>query len=389
MGTWGVKTFENDGASDWIYALEESTSAEFLFAPLREVVRCRGKADLDASLETLAAAEVIVAARHDPPKGVPSEARKWICRIGFSPGDRLIGLACKAVEKVRTRSELADKWRASKDCRAWDSDVAGLVRRLKQAQRLPQPMRTARKVIVRQTLAELILEVSKTRSARLRAELNVKLAKLKDINRPVGGKGLNSLTPLHWLASRGLVQEVEMLVQRGAKIDVELPVMARPIGFAIENNQRLMIQCLLELGADAAYAFDYAVKSNRPVLVEMIYAHGVELQKKGTMDRTAAHSAALSGADRSLALLARLGADLEARDEEDDTPLHYAAMFGELRAVKKLLELKVDVNPVDSEGKTPLDFAIEDNYRSVANALKTKGGKAGPAPAPPTKKAAK
>jgi ankyrin repeat protein len=203
----------------------------------------------------------------------------------------------------------------------------------------------------------------------------IKLAKLKDINRPVGGKGLNSLTPLHWLASRGLVPEARTLVQRGAKIDAELPMMARPIGFAIENNQPLMIHCLLELGADADYAFHYAVESNRPALAEMVYAHAVELEKKGTMDRTAAHSAALSGADRSLALLARLGANLEARDEKGDTPLHYAAMFGELRAVQRLLELKVDVNPVDSEGKTPLDFAIEDDYRSVAGALKAKGGK--------------
>jgi ankyrin repeat protein len=377
MGTWGIKTFENDGTCDWLYDLEESTSAEFLLKPLREVIGTRGKADLDASLEALAAAEVIAAARYEPPKSLPPEARKWIRRIGFSPDDKLIRVACQAIEKVKARSELADEWGATKDSKAWNAEVTRLIRRLKLASGNARPIRKPQPSVQRQTLAELIIEVSKTRSATLRAELNSKLSKLKNLNREIGGKGLNSLTPLHWLAASGLVPEARALIQRGAKMDVEISCMARPIGFAIENSRRPMIRCLLELGADVNYAFQYAVKRNRPSLVQLIYGHGVDLQAKGTMGRTVSHSAAYSSADRSLELLSKLGADLETKDENSETPLHYAAMFGKLRAVKKLLELKVNVNPVNGQGRTPLDFAMEDGYSSVVRCLRQHGGRSG------------
>jgi len=36
MGAWGVKTFENDDSSDWLYDLEESNDLSVIEAALNE-----------------------------------------------------------------------------------------------------------------------------------------------------------------------------------------------------------------------------------------------------------------------------------------------------------------------------------------------------------------
>src|SRR5260370_39212925 len=129
MGTWGYKTFENDAASDWLYDLEEAKDPSFLQKPLKEVIRSRGKPDIDASLEALAAAEVIAGARYEAPKDMPSTARTWIRRVGVSPKDATVELARRAVGKVGKDSELADSWKGAEKLSGLRKAVEDLDRR--------------------------------------------------------------------------------------------------------------------------------------------------------------------------------------------------------------------------------------------------------------------
>jgi hypothetical protein len=81
-------------------------------------------------LESLAAAEVIAGARHEPPQGVPAIAKKWIRRSGFSPNDATVKLAMRAVGKVEKDSQLSDTWQEAEQLAAWRKAVEQLNRRL-------------------------------------------------------------------------------------------------------------------------------------------------------------------------------------------------------------------------------------------------------------------
>jgi predicted HTH domain antitoxin len=199
MGTWGYKTFENDAASDWLYDLEEAKNANFLLEPLQAVNRARGKPDVDDCLESLAAAEVIAGARHEPPQGVPAIAKKWIRRTGFSPNDATVKLAMRAVGRVEKDSQLSDTWQEAEQLAAWRKAVEQLNRRLEIALKASPPKRAAKLVVSRQTLAEFIIEVAANPTPEKRKELCAKLTELADPNQPVGGRGLIALSPLHWV----------------------------------------------------------------------------------------------------------------------------------------------------------------------------------------------
>jgi hypothetical protein len=76
MGTWGIKTFENDASLDWLYALEEcdNTSA------LEDALNPEDVNDLDATNGEmiLAASEVILGILKSPRERLPEGAIKWI-----------------------------------------------------------------------------------------------------------------------------------------------------------------------------------------------------------------------------------------------------------------------------------------------------------------------
>jgi ankyrin repeat protein len=365
MGTWGVKAFENDGAADWVDDLIESGDRVALLKPLRSIVRKRGSSDLDDSLEGLAAAEMMVAARYEPVRGLSADYKRWVCEKGFVPTDAEIKLALKAVTAVLARSELADSWRAEGRYQEWAVEQRRLLTRLQEALGLPLATREPKSPLKRANVAELVIRYGETKDRSDRAKLGEALKKLADVNRPVHAQGYNSLTPLHWVASRGLLEEAAILIERGAKVDAQLPAMARPIGFAIEEKHYKMVELLMRAGADGEYAMDRAAGSNDIRALRIVCAGGGDFHVKGTLGRSAIHEAALAGADRCVRELAQMGADINEPDNNGDTPLHYAAMFGRTRAVRALLESGAKVHAKNASGQTAMDLAREDGYRGV------------------------
>jgi hypothetical protein len=131
MGTWGVKTFENDGSLDWLYTLEEcdDTSA------LEDALNPEDVNDLDATdgEMILAASEVILGILKSPREGLPEEAIKWIKshkKLEVSPlVSRAVNLIGKVIEKD---SELKELWEENEeDFPKWKEDVEDLLLKLK------------------------------------------------------------------------------------------------------------------------------------------------------------------------------------------------------------------------------------------------------------------
>lgn len=386
MGTWGYKTFENDGAADWLYDLEEAAQPAFLFAPLQAAVKVKGKVDLDDALEGLAAAEVIAGARHEPPRDVPRIARSWIKRVALVPKDADLKLALEATAKIATKSELADSWHAEGKLAAWQKEVAKLSKRLTAALRAKPPFRKIKPVVQRETLAELIIAVAEDKTGARRMELQKKLSHISNPD-GVGGKHngekLNRLTPLHWVASRGLMEEAKLLIARGAKIDPKLPLMSSPLVFAMDAGHTEIVAFLLEAGADPDAALSSATNDDRVEIMRMALAHGASVNSAiGEGRWTPLMWAAYHGAVKGLELLLKSGANVNCTHENGDTPLHFVAdgptthgdesdVVGRFSlSVKLLVEHGAKLNAVGCEGKTPLDLA-ESTAAEVPEAKKT------------------
>ncbi len=126
MGAWGVDTFENDMALDWVLGLEETSDLELVRATLQGVVETGDYLDADPACEALAACEVIAALKgrwgaHD------ETVDQWVEAHPGPPPDALVTLAVAAIDRVLAEpSELLDLWKETADFDAWKASVASL-----------------------------------------------------------------------------------------------------------------------------------------------------------------------------------------------------------------------------------------------------------------------
>ena len=130
MGAWGVGTFENDDAGDWVYQLEEVDGASLVRETLLAAAEPEVYLDSPTSAVALAAAEVVAALSGQPAPDLPEEVRAWVGahRAAVSPDLRT--LAVRALDQVAADSELKDLWAESDDAGTWTDRVQELRGRL-------------------------------------------------------------------------------------------------------------------------------------------------------------------------------------------------------------------------------------------------------------------
>jgi len=133
MGAWGINTFENDDASDWLGEFCDEPNEDLLidaFAAVNDI----GDDYLEApeSSAALAAAEVVAALLGKPSAKLPDEAQECVRNFKLKPNDELLASAQKAVARVQTNSELKELWDESDDAAQWQTTVQDLATRLKQ-----------------------------------------------------------------------------------------------------------------------------------------------------------------------------------------------------------------------------------------------------------------
>ncbi len=83
MGYWGIKTFENDSAQDWIFGLEEEKNLAIValkFGELFSTYHANKKVLIDDDLasQALAAAEIVSALLGKPSFALPPTLKKWL-----------------------------------------------------------------------------------------------------------------------------------------------------------------------------------------------------------------------------------------------------------------------------------------------------------------------
>ena len=130
MGAWGVGTFENDDAGDWVYRLEESEGLTLLTETLAPAADPSGYLEAPACTEALAAAEVVAALAGRPAPDLPEEVQTWVKAHRAQVPGELRDLALRAVDQVAGDSELKELWQESDEMAAWSDRVQELRGRL-------------------------------------------------------------------------------------------------------------------------------------------------------------------------------------------------------------------------------------------------------------------
>lgn len=122
MGAWGVGSFQNDAALDWVWELESDSDGSVLQRAFASFP------DDDGGSIAIAAGEVVAAAFGSPLQELPGEVTAWLAKTD-GVGDDLRRTAIETVRLVRDGSELRSLWDEVRPD-AWLAAVDDLLARL-------------------------------------------------------------------------------------------------------------------------------------------------------------------------------------------------------------------------------------------------------------------
>ncbi len=133
MGAWGLGSFDNDDAADWVLDLFDGDS----LAPARDaisaVLGAQGYIEAPEAGAALAAAEVIAAALGRPTATAQAQegVQAWVARVRPEVEPALAADARRAVARILGEdSELRELWEETDDYADWRAGVAALDQRL-------------------------------------------------------------------------------------------------------------------------------------------------------------------------------------------------------------------------------------------------------------------
>ena len=128
MGAWGMKSFENDMAMEFLYEIQEHGRDVLVMAfnfPRQTKVE---QLTADQASQIIAGAELL-AGKFGVRGDMPVEARRMLPSKSLTHD--LLGPVYDAVSGVIKDSELRELWLESDNFKAWEQDVLGLLERLK------------------------------------------------------------------------------------------------------------------------------------------------------------------------------------------------------------------------------------------------------------------
>ena len=137
MGIWGVESFANDDALDWLSRLDPAAGPEPVVRELRAVAETSDPyLDSRTAAVALAAAELVAALQGRPHPQLPKAARNWVAAqilsgpLDGAPDFETLALATQALDFVATSSELSALWSQRAEEPSWRAELDGLRMRL-------------------------------------------------------------------------------------------------------------------------------------------------------------------------------------------------------------------------------------------------------------------
>lgn len=157
-------------------------------------------------------------------------------------------------------------------------------------------------------------------------------------------------TALHWAARRGHWAIIDLLIAKGASINIISTDGESALSLAANANDEGVLQMMFRA---------WAAQGGDERIVREFVGHGkTQVDTKDDGERTLLSYASEKGYGDSVKLLIENGADIEAKDKSyGRTPLLWAAEGGHEGVVKLLVEKGANIKVKDEDGRTPLSWA--------------------------------
>jgi ankyrin repeat protein len=154
-------------------------------------------------------------------------------------------------------------------------------------------------------------------------------------------------TPLHYASEWKLDNAVAILLEKGAKHDIQNT-----------NGETPMF---------------FAVKADSPTTINLLFGKGASLEQRDFLGNTPVHTAIHYDARDALKTLILHNANISAQNMSGKTPLHEAARSSKTATITLLLDNGADINATDLTGKTPLIDAIQGQNVALVSLLLSRG----------------
>ena len=180
------------------------------------------------------------------------------------------------------------------------------------------------------------------------------------------------MTPLHHAADgssnkpKDHTEIMAVLIEYGADVNaIDNASGATPLHYAVYFKEPDAVELLLERGAEVNITDAYGdtpllrAVSNSGTMAVLLEG-GAEVNVAGTNGYSPLHRVIVYDSRdvaNALTLLLQHGADIEAQDNVGQTPLHQAARWYNPEAAATLLEHGADTQAVDKDGNTPCQIA--------------------------------
>lgn len=134
MGAWGMGTFENDDAADWLDELQASDDGAVLQAALEGHAIGEDYLEAPEGTHILCACEIIAALLGRSALDLPSGARDWVKEHELLDVTSLVPIATRKINRVLDDgSELRELWQENEaDFPVWRENVLALKAKLSQ-----------------------------------------------------------------------------------------------------------------------------------------------------------------------------------------------------------------------------------------------------------------
>ncbi|KAL1967140.1 hypothetical protein VTN77DRAFT_3431 [Rasamsonia byssochlamydoides] len=202
----------------------------------------------------------------------------------------------------------------------------------------------------------------------------------------------NGQTPLHWAASRGMIEVMKLLLEREAFINAKDNVGETPLLKAVMADKKDAVELLLSNGAELGARDKWgdpelncaAYRGNEEIAGMLLQQEGADIAAPNVNGWTPFLWSAYSGSIEVGKLLLQYDVDLiGAVDNDGWTALHIAATEGNTDFVGWLLEKSANIgkmnqhewrnrinpNARDNNEQTPLHFAAQRGHKSTVEFL--------------------
>ena len=172
--------------------------------------------------------------------------------------------------------------------------------------------------------------------------------------------------PIYSAASRGSIEIVQILLDKGVQVDTKDTEKITPLMLAARNGHTRLSKFLLDKGANVKArtelnftALHFACENGHLKTARLLLENGAEIEARNFNNFTALHEASnYRGYSELVKLLLSKGADIETKDITGGTPLFRAADNGDINTVKVLVQSGANVNAKNNYGWSRLKTSI-------------------------------